>query len=397
MLTLLAKRLIKDYRNLQNPDVRSAYGTLCGVAGIVLNLFLFAGKYTAGLLSASVAISADAFNNLTDSLSSLISMIGFRLSRKKPDSDHPYGHGRFEYIAGFVVSILILMMGYELLKDSVGVILYGGETPFAAHFGLSVAILCASLLVKLYMFVYNRGFGKRIESETLQAAALDSLGDMVSTSVVLICSLITRFVSLPSGFPLDAWCGAAVSVFILYTAITSFQATLSPLLGKPPAKELVQAIVQEVLSFDGIYGVHDLIIHDYGPGRRMLSLHVEVPDSDDIRTVHERIDRVEQRLREKFDCTATIHPDPITTNDPEVLRCKEDITSYLALIDPRLSLHDFHMIPEGTRVKVLFDVVVPYDCKTDEETLRTLLKERIQSVSERYNAVIEIDKPFVSE
>lgn len=395
MISLLAKWFIKDNKNYHNAAVRSAYGTLTGIVGIGFNILLFALKYLAGTLTKSVSIAADAFNNLSDAGSSLITLCGFRLAQKKPDPQHPYGHGRFEYIAGLFVSVAILIMGYQLFRDSLDVILHGGETAFAQHFWLSIAILCVSILIKLYMFLYNRSIGKKIDSATMQANAFDSISDTVATSVVLISALITRFFVLPAWLQLDAWSGILVSLFIVYTGLRSAKDTMEPLLGQPPDPEYVQEIEQEVLSFEGISGVHDLMVHDYGPGRRILSLHAEVPADANILEMHDIVDNVEKHLMEKFDCVATIHMDPIATHDPKTLALHKQVLDVLQSIDPSLSMHDFRIVPGPTHTNLIFDVVTPFQFRVKDDALKQMIQKGVQALSPQYYCVIDIDRAYV--
>ena len=290
MIRLLAKWFIRG-KNAESPErVRSAYGVLSGCFGIFLNLVLFTVKLVFGLLAHAVSLQADAFNNLGDAGSSVISLFGFRLASKKPDRDHPYGHGRFEYISGMFVSIAIILMGWSLFRNALGIVLHGGEPAYASHFIPSVCVMAAAIAVKLYMFLYNRALAKRFDSPALRAVAFDSLSDTVATGAVLVSALITHYVKMPEWVRPDAWSGLLVSLFILYTGLKSVKETTAPLLGKRPDPEFVSAIEEATLSFEGIGGVHDVIVHDYGPGRVFVSLHAEVPADADVRDIHEVID-----------------------------------------------------------------------------------------------------------
>lgn len=380
MIRLLAKWFIRG-KNTESPErVRSAYGVLSGCFGIFLNLVLFTVKLVFGLLAHAVSLQADAFNNLGDAGSSVISLFGFRLASKKPDRDHPYGHGRFEYISGMFVSIAIILMGWSLFRNALGIVLHGGEPAYASHFIPSVFVMAAAIAVKLYMFLYNRALAKRFDSPALRAVAFDSLSDTVATGAVLVSALITHYVKMPEWVRPDAWSGLLVSLFILYTGLKSVKETTAPLLGKRPDPEFVSAIEEATLSFEGIGGVHDVIVHDYGPGRVFVSLHAEVPADADVRDIHEVIDNAEKYLSDRFRCVATIHMDPIITDDPETARLRTLAVDALLAIGPELSIHDFRAVQGPQNKTLLFDVSVPYTYTESDEALR----ERIENaVAER--------------
>ena len=388
MVTLLARLCIKDYRNTENPSVRGAYGILCSIVGIVLNLLLFAGKYLAGSLSGSLAIMADAFNNLSDAASSFVTLIGFRFAGRGPDTDHPFGHGRYEYISGLVVSFLILLMGIELGQSSIEKILQ----PEAMEGGwLTVLILLASIAVKFYMHLYNRRIGQKIDSAAMKATAMDSLSDSIATAVVLICTVIY----LATDVNLDGWGGGLVALFIIYTGITSIRDTLSPLLGQAPDPEYVQKIETIVKAHPEILGIHDLVVHDYGPGHRLISLHGEVSGDGDIYVLHDVIDRIEQELHEKLGCEAVIHMDPIAANDEHVNAMREKVEELLAKWDSRISLHDFRMVEGPTHTNLIFDAVVPQDLAATEEEAQKKIAQLIAQLGEQYRAVVKIDRFYV--
>ena len=330
MLKFLAKLFIKTPREYDDPATRRAYGVLCGAVGILLNILLFAGKFIAGSLAKSVAVTADAFNNLADAGSSVITMIGFRLAGQKPDKEHPFGHGRFEYIAGLLVSAAIILMGVELLKTSVEKII----APQAVEFSvLTAVILVFSVAVKIYMAVYNGSLGKKLASPALAAAARDSLSDSIATAVVLVSSAVGHFLRIN----IDGWCGAAVAVFVLRAGIMSVRDTLAPLLGTEPDPEFVKRINDIVLSYPEISAIHDLIIHDYGPGRQIISLHAEMPteSGSDIFKLHDIVDNAERRLRQELGCDATIHLDPVAAEDEQ--------TQMLHRMIPAHMLHPLRM------------------------------------------------------
>ena len=388
MFGLLSKIFIKNRDDLKNPAVRRAYGILSGTLGIVLNILLFAGKLTAGLISGSVAIVADALNNLSDAGSSVITLIGFRMAGQKPDKGHPFGHGRIEYISGLIVSMLIILMGFELGKSSVEKIISPGETEFSV---VAAVILAVSVLVKLYMCCYNGKVGKKISSPAMKATATDSLGDCISTMVVLICMFITKFTS----FDLDGICGAAVAPFIFISGLRAAKETINPLLGVPPTDEFVDEIGETVMSPKGVLGFHDLIVHDYGPGRRMISLHAEVPADEDLLKTHDMIDNIEKELSAKLGCDAVIHMDPIETDDKITMEAREKIAELVKIIDERVTIHDFRMVTGPTHTNVIFDIVVPYDVNRTEAEIQRDIERMVKTLDSNYYAIVHVDKSFV--
>jgi len=388
MIHLLATLLIKNPNEYHAPDVRKAYGMLCGTVGILFNLLLFGFKLLAGILSGSIAITADALNNLSDAVSSLITLLGFHLAGQKADSEHPFGHGRFEYISGLFVAILILFMAFELIKSSLTKIFHPEALDFSA---LVLIILLFSILIKGYMAYYNRRIGIKIDSAAMKATSIDSLSDMLSTTVVLLSTIISHFTSLQP----DGYCGVFVGLFILYSGLKAAWETISPLLGKAPDPELVKQIKDIVLSQDGILGVHDLVVHNYGPGRSQVTLHAEVSAQDNIMAIHEKIDSVEHRLKRELGCETVIHMDPIDDQDILTKTLKEKAKSLLSEIDPALSLHDFHLINHKEDPQIHFDLSVPYRYSySDEEILRLVeqqLTEKLEPSATPYRFVIELD------
>lgn len=384
MIRLLSRLFIKDSENTADPAVRQAWGTLCGIMGIALNLVLFALKYIAGTISGSISVTADAFNNLSDAGSSLISLIGFRLSGKAPDPDHPFGHGRIEYISGLIVAALILVMGFDLAKTSVLRILNPEPVTFS---WLSVAILCAAILVKLYMAYYNNSAGRRIASPALRATAADSLSDTAATAVVLAATLFTHF----TGIEIDAWCGTAVSLFILYAGIGAARDTLKPLLGQPPEPEFIDDLKQTVKGYPAISGIHDLVVHDYGPGRCMISFHAEVPADGDILEMHDMIDNLELALQERLHCEAVVHMDPIRTGDAAL---RSAVTAIAGQISPDITIHDLRTVSGPTHTNVVFDVVLPAGSSLTEEALKAAFSEKLSALDSRYRTVIRIDRAY---
>ena len=388
MITFWASLFIKDGRNYDSPAVRQAYGVLSGAVGIGLNILLFLGKWIAGTLSGSIAITADAFNNLSDAGSSIITLIGFRLSGQAPDPEHPFGHGRMEYISGLLVSVAILFMGFELIWSSFGKL--RDPEPIESS-ALVLGILLASILVKVYMFYYNRSLSKKLDSAAMKATSVDSLSDTVATTLVLIATVISKY----TGLILDGWFGILVGIFIVYTGGSTLKETIDLLIGQPPKKEFIDEIREIVLGHSLVYGVHDLIVHDYGPGRRMISLHAEVAVDGDIQDIHEQIDHIEHELQEKLNCSATIHMDPIVTDDKEVLEMKAKVEAMVQSLDEAFSMHDFRMVKGPTRTNLIFDVEVPRKTSLTDNEIMNRLKEQVHGLlGSKYFAVIQIDHEY---
>lgn len=388
MVTLLAKHFIKDYENTKSPAVRHSYGMLCGIVGILLNILLFSGKFIAGIFSNSIAITADALNNLSDAGSSFITLAGFKLASQKPDPDHPYGHGRMEYLSGLFVSLLILLMAVELLKTSIDKILHPQSTQINP---LVIAILAASILVKLYMSYYNQTIGKRIDSTALLATAADSRGDSLSTLLVLASSLISLF----TGFQIDGYCGLIVGIFILYSGFNAAKDTINPLLGQAPDKAYVEKIERIVTSHNMILGIHDMMVHDYGPGRVVVSLHAEVPSNGDLLEMHDLIDHIENDLADQCCCEAVIHMDPIAVNDPEVDALKKQLTEIIQNIDDTLKFHDFRIVKGPTHTNLIFDVLVPYNFTLKDNDLIDRIDQKVKECNPSYFIVAKIDHTYI--
>lgn len=383
MIRLLAKIFIRKNGDTQRQ--RRAYGVLCGAVGIALNALLFGAKLAVGLFARSVSITADAFNNLSDAGSSAVTLFGFRLAGQRPDSEHPFGHGRFEYISGLIVSLLIMLMGAELARSSIKRIL----APEAAEFSIAAAVVLGlSILVKLYMYFYNRKIGKQLDSVAMRAAATDSLADCVATGSVLVCMLLSRYISLD----LDGWCGAAVSVFIIIGGIKTAVQTINPLLGQPPSGELVREIETLVTSREEVLGVHDLIVHDYGPGRRMLSLHAEVRADADLLKTHDTIDNIERELSERLGCAAVIHMDPIETDDELTTSMRDRVAEFARTIDQNATIHDFRLVKGHTHTNVVFDIVVPYNLKTSDGEIKRQLSAMLRGLDESCYTAISVDR-----
>lgn len=386
MISLLSRLLIRpDGRD--SAGLRKAYGVLCGAVGIFLNILLFAGKLLAGTLAGSVAITADAFNNLSDAGSSAITLLGFHLAGQKPDAHHPFGHGRIEYLSGLGVAVLILLMGWELLQSSLTKILH--PAPVTAS-PLVIAILCVSVGVKLYMAFYNWRLGKRLDSAAMRATATDSLCDSAATSAVLAATLIGHF----TGKMIDGWAGLLVAAFILWSGAKAAKETADPLLGTPPTREFVSRIRDLVIAHPGIIGIHDLIVHDYGPGRVMISLHAEVPANQDVLALHDEIDNVEKELREQLGCEAVIHMDPIVTDDGVTEETRRRVAELVHCIDDDISIHDFRMVTGPTHTNVIFDAVVPYHFRLSDQQVSEKIRDAVRTLDGSYYAVVQVERSY---
>ena len=388
MVSMLIRKLVPDIKDPKQAHVRRSVGSICGACGIFFNILLFLGKLIMGILTHSIAIVGDALNNLSDAGSSIITMIGFRLAGKAPDADHPFGHGRIEYISGLIVSLLICIMGFELGKSSIEGIIH----PTAVDCTLpAIIILIASLLVKAYMMYYNFHWARIIDSAAMKATAVDSRNDMISTSVVLIAVISTKFTDLP----VDAYIGVALAVFILYSGINAAKDTIEPLLGTPPSKEFLDQISKIVLSHEAVSGIHDVVVHDYGPGRKMVSLHAEVSAFQDMFYIHDCIDNIELDLARELDCEAVIHMDPIDTKNKDLMRLQDEAKEIARTIDPRITIHDFRMVPGESHTNLIFDMVVPHDIKTPEKELIHRVQQEVQKSHPHHYCVIKIDRSYV--
>ena len=388
MIPLLARLFIRDRDKVADAGVRRAYGMLCSLTGIGLNVLLFLGKYLAGRLSGSIAMTADAFNNLSDAGSSVITLLGFRMAAKKPDPGHPFGHGRIEYLSGVAVSLIIIVVGVQLGLESIDKII----SPEPVDAGLvPMLVLVASICVKGYMFAYNRGIGRKINSPGMSATAMDSLSDSIATSVVLISMLLARFADVN----IDGWGGAAVAIFIIFSGFKAAKETLSPLLGNPPDPQLVRDITDIVMSHPEVLNVHDLIVHDYGPGRLMISLHAEVPGDGDIYALHDAIDTAEYELQQKLGCSAVIHMDPVSPDGTKTAHMREELAEAAKAIDPRLTIHDFRIVDGPTHTNVIFDAVLPNDSPVTEDDAKAQLETIVHSLWQNSHPKVHIDRPFV--
>ena len=389
MVNFLIKHLIPHSDQTGDPAVREAYGTLAGCVGICLNVLLFVGKFVAGSIVGSIAVTADAFNNLSDAGSSLITLFGFRLAGKRPHSDHPFGHGRIEYVAGLIVSLLIILMGVTLARESLDKMLHPQDVTFSL---LSAGILAASILVKLYMFSYNRALSKKLNSSTLKATATDSLSDAFATLAVLISMIISHL----TGLRIDGYAGGLVALMILWGGFGAARDTISPLLGTAPDPEFVKKIQSIVRSCPVVTGMHDLVIHDYGAGRRMISLHAEVPANGDILATHDAIDLVERRLHDELNCHAVIHMDPIETDNAAVNAARQRVLEALhAQMDSAVSIHDFRMVTGPTHTNLIFDLLLPMDSPLTEEAAKKQAEAIVSALDPHYTAILTIDKGYV--
>ena len=373
----------------QSPKARRRCGMMSGGIGITLNLLLFLGKLLAGIVTASIAVTADAFNNLSDAASSVVTLVGFRLASQEADEEHPFGHGRMEYLAGLVVAILILLVGTELAQSSIQKIIHPEPVVFSP---LSAAILAVSVGVKLWMFWFNRGLSRQISSAALAATAADSLSDSAATGILLLGLVAGHFLSLP----LDGWLGLAVALFILRTGWGAAKDTVDPLLGRPMDRALAEDIDRIVLGHQYILGIHDLVYHDYGPGRAMMSFHAEVPADANLSEIHDVIDHVERELKARHHIETCIHMDPVV-RDGRTEDLRQQAARLARNIDPLLSIHDFRVTAGPIHTNILFDVVVPYGFRLTDAQVRTALTQGLKGLSDRYFPVIQVDHSYVEE
>ena len=395
MFGWLTKIFIKDRDNTSDPHIRESYGKLTGITGIILNIILCASKIVTGLITGAISVVSDGINNLSDAASSIITLVGFKLSAKKPDKEHPFGHGRMEYFAGLLVSLIILLVAFELFSESLQNIIDGTVPSFASENVriITICVLGASILVKLWMALFNRYCGKKINSVAMQATAADSATDCISTAVVLVCTVLTAFVG---NFPIDAIAGIVVAIFIFYTGIKSVKSILDLLLGKAPDPELVREIADYVVNFDSnIVGVHDLIVHDYGPGRKMITLHAEVPAEGNMVQLHEIIDSIERGLAEHYNCLATIHMDPVVTTSERVNMLKAKCVEIVKSIDPGFSVHDFRVSEGKEHSNVIFDVVLTRDTRLTNAQIEAIIRQKLAEYDKTLCPVVEFDLPFI--
>ena len=385
MTELLCKLFIKDRQNTASPLVRRAYGTLVSVVGIVLNLLLSAGKLTVGILTGALSIQADALNNLSDAGSQIISLVTFRIAAKPADREHPFGHARMEYVASMIVSFLILLIGWELLSESFAKVLAPTETLFS---WISVGVLGVSVLVKLWLCFFNRKTAKKIDSSVMRATAADSLSDAGATLAVLVATLIYKFTNLD----IDAYMGILVAILIMVAGVKILLETKNSILGEKPSDETVAQIEAVIAEYPDALGIHDMVVHNYGPGRVMVSLHIEVDGSKDIFKSHDMIDSIERILRTKYGMEATVHMDPIMVGDPMVDELKALVTNLAADLDPRIKVHDFRVVPGDTHTNLIFDLAVPFEVDTSPQQLREALDSAVKAQKPECFTVITVDR-----
>ena len=388
MITLLGRIFIKDANQFDKPEVRRFYGVFCSAFGVALNMALFGIKIFAGVITGSVPITADAFNNLSDAGSSVITLAGFKFAEMKPDKEHPFGHGRFEYISGLIVAISIILMGFELARSSLEKILHPKDVTTETA---AIIILVISVLIKLYMAAYNYRVGKKINSSAMRATAVDSLSDAVATTVVL---LAMGFMEM-TGINIDGYCGMLVALFILWAGYQAAKETVSPLLGGRPDDEFIKRIREIVLSHDKIVGLHDMIVHDYGPGRVMISLHAEVPGDEDVFKLHEIIDHIEMELEHELQCDCVIHMDPVESKNEAVNAMRQEVAQIVKSIDKELTIHDFRMVTGESRTNLIFDIVLPQEFGMTDDEIRREVQERVLEKYPNHYSVIKVEKAYV--
>lgn len=394
MTELISRLFIKNHNNIKDNNVRKSYGTLGGIVGIVCNFILCIIKMTVGFISGSISIMADGFNNLSDMGSSLVTIIGFKLAGKPADRDHPFGHGRMEYMSAFIVAVFILIVGVDLFENSVTALINNDKSP--TYSIISVIVLVFSVLIKFWMYLFNKKIGNKISSDALIATAKDSLNDALATTAILISVGVSVFADLP--FNLDAFMGILVSLFIFWSGITSAKDTLDQILGMPPEKELIENLENTILSFKEFIGIHDLIVHNYGPGRQFASVHVEVSQNSDIVKCHEQIDLCEKLVGEQLDLSLVIHMDPIDNNNETVTKTREKMANAIKVIDEALTLHDFRMTPlSEKRTNLIFDVVVPSTLKLSIKELDEKIKNIAKLINPIFECVITYDNDFIGK
>lgn len=387
MHTILVKLFIRDSENIRNPQVRTAYGTLGSVAGIVTNILLAILKYVAGMLSGSISVTADAINNLSDAGASIISLVGVKLSAKPADKGHPYGHGRVEYISALAVAFLVLLMGIELFKSSVDKI----TNPVPVKFSIvSLCILIFSIFAKLWLGFFNKKLGKKINSAPMMAVMKDCFSDCLATSVAAIAIIVSAF----SDINIDGYLGIIVACFIFIAGFNILKETMADLLGKPAEKEFVDEITNKILSYDKIVGVHDMIIHDYGPGRKFASAHAEVPSNENVMEIHDVIDLIERDILNEFGMIISIHMDPIIVDDEKINALRQMTSSLVVEMCEEMSIHDFRVVDGPTHTNLIFDLIIPHKYHMNNDEVRSEIENKLSKIDERYFAVITVEHSF---
>ena len=387
MTNLLIKLFIKD-KNVEKPEIRAKYGMLSSITGIVVNILLSAVKLIIGIFANSISIISDALNNVTDAGSSIVTMIGFKVSQKKIDKDHPWGHGRMEYITAFIVDILIVLVGVELFKSSFDKIIHPTLPDIST---VTIVILVIAVLTKLWLFIFYNKIAKTIDSAAIKGNAYDSISDSISTFVVLLSAIVAKIF----GISIDGYASILVAIFILFTGFKALKETIDLLLGMKPDIEFVEKLEEFTKKYEMISGIHDIMVHDYGPGRKIVSFHAEVPANCDICKAHDVIDQMEQDIYDEFNCITTIHMDPIVTDDAEINEMRKKTEEIVKEINPEFSIHDFRMTDGGDRVNLIFDLVISSDSKIDHEELKNIVQQKIHSVNDKYYAVPKIENSYV--
>lgn len=387
MTNFLIKLFIKD-KNVKDAKVRTKYGTLSSLTGIVVNFILSVTKVVIGIISNSMSIISDGLNNITDAGSSVITMIGFKMSQKKVDDDHPWGHGRMEYIAAFIVNMLIILVGIELFQSSIDKIINPVKPDIST---ITIIILVIAIIAKLWLFFFYKKIAKIINSEAIKGNAYDSISDVISTFVVLLSAIVAKFANIS----IDGYVSILVSIFILFTGFKALKETVDILLGSKPDPELVKGIEEFTKKYDMIVGIHDMMIHDYGPGRKIVSFHAEVPANSDICMAHDIIDQMEQDIYEEFNCITTIHMDPIEVDDEEINKMREITEKIVKEINENYSIHDFRMTNGGGRINLIFDLVIPREEKVDSDKLKVQVQQKIHSENPKYYAVPKVECSYV--
>lgn len=388
MTNLLIKLFIKDREDVKNNKVRGKYAMLSSITGIIVNILLSVFKLVLGIFTNSMSIISDALNNVTDAASSVVTMIGFKISQKEVDKDHPWGHGRMEYIAAFIVDILIVLVGIELFQSSIEKIIHPVMPDISI---VTVILLIVAILVKLWLFIFYNKISKIIDSSAIKGNAYDSISDSVSTLVVLLSAII----SMSIGVSVDGYASIFVSIFILFTGFKALKEIIDILLGSKPDEQFINDIVEFTKKYDMISGIHDIMVHDYGPGRQIVSFHAEVPANADICKAHDIIDQLEQDLYEKFKCITTIHMDPIVVDDDEINQMRELIEQIVKEMNVEYSIHDFRMTDGGERINLIFDLVVPREENIDKNEIEQKIKEKIHSIDKRYYAVLKVEHLYI--
>lgn len=388
MTKLMLKLFVKDHENTKSTIVREKYGLLSSVVGIILNILLFAVKFFIGTITNSIAITADAINNLADSGSNIVTLVSFKMSNRKPDKEHPFGHGRFEYIAALIVGFLVVIMGLEIIKTSIDKIMNPSEVSFSMP---AVIVLCISILVKIWLAIFNRKLSKKIDSPALLAVSTDSMSDTVSTAATVACLVVSKFTNIA----LDGYVGIIVAGFILFAAYCILRETIGVILGKPPSKDLVEELIEYILSHDHVSGTHDLVIHSYGAANIFASIHVEIPADKDVLKMHDTIDLIEKDVLEKFGIQIVIHLDPLAVDDKQVNAMRAVVKAIVKTIDKDLKIHDFRLVSGSSHSNLIFDLVIPFDYKYSEKQLKEMIDEKVQSIDENYFAVVTVEHSFV--